>query len=519
MSIKSWLDKLENIDASDLDLRSGIGQMVMPRLDFKVDGSLELAKKLVREFHVGGFIIFGGDIESVRSAVEELQDLSPVPLLFGCDAERGLGQIISGGSIFPFTMALGAAGDEGLVYSEALFTAGEMRECGFNLIFAPVLDVNSNSENPIINIRSYGDDPGLVSRMGGAFIRGCRDGGIFSCGKHFPGHGSASEDSHSELPVLTLTRDDLFGRDLIPFQSAMAEGVDMLMTAHIALPEITGSGEPATISEKVVKSMLRGELGYDGVVITDSFRMSGISNLGNEAGLSLRGLNAGCDIILDPRDPYTLLQGLNEAAAGGTLGEEVILGAASRIISLKKSLPEGLPEITMQSKEEGRNLSRLIAEKSVSKLSGGSLKPGRAILCTFDVTESGQDVAAVFSGRLRDAGVVFEDVNVTSTTDVSKLSGGAGDDATLICLVFTTVGAWKRQFSLPDFMRAALDRLSSAPGGSALVSFGSPYVVRGLDGFGTVICAFDSLPECQSAAADVLLGTATAVGKIPVAAI
>ncbi len=519
MSIKSWLEKLGDINASDLDLRSRIGQAVMPRLDFKVDGSLELAKNLVREFHIGGFIIFGGDVESVRSAVEELQALSEVPLLFGCDAERGLGQIVSGGSIFPFTMALGAAGDEELVYSEALFTAREMRECGFNLIFAPVLDVNSNSENPIINIRSYGDDPGLVSRMGGAFIRGCRDGGIFSCGKHFPGHGSAAADSHSELPVLILTREELFGRDLKPFQSAIAEGIDMLMTAHVALPEITGSGDPVTISGEVVSGMLRRELNYGGVVITDSFRMSGISNMGDEAMLSLRALNAGCDIILDPRDPYTLLKGLNEATAEGTLNEEVVLKAADRIISLKKSLPDGLPEITTHSKEKSRNLSRLISEKSVSKLRGRSLKPGRAILCTFDVTESGQDVAAVFSGRLRNAGVVFEEVNVTSTTDVSKLSRSAGDDATLICLVFTTVGAWKKQFSLPDFMRAALERLSSAPGESALVSFGSPYVVRGLDGFGTVICAFDSLPECQFATAEVLLGNAAAVGKIPVAAL
>ncbi|MCA9809787.1 MAG: hypothetical protein KC473_05585, partial [Candidatus Dadabacteria bacterium] len=283
MSIKSWLEKLGDINASDLDLRSRIGQAVMPRLDFKVNGSLELAKKLVREFHVSGFIIFGGDIESVRSAVEELQALSEVPLLFGCDAERGLGQIVSGGSIFPFTMALGAAGDEELVYSEAMFTAREMRGCGFNLIFAPVLDVNSNSDNPIINIRSYGDDPGLVSRMGGAFMRGCRDGGIFSCGKHFPGHGSAAADSHSELPVLTLTREELFGRDLKPFRSAIAEGVDMLMTAHVAIPQVAGSRDPATISGEVVNGMLRNELGYGGVVITDSFRMSGISNLGDEA--------------------------------------------------------------------------------------------------------------------------------------------------------------------------------------------------------------------------------------------
>lgn len=519
MTHKSWLDKLSGADASSLDFSQKIGQAVMPRLDFRASGSFELARKLVKEFQVGGFIVFGGDTESVRSAVEELQGLSPIPLLFGCDAERGLGQIVSGGSIFPFTMALGAAGDEGLAYSEAFFTAGEMRQCGLNLIFAPVLDVNSNSENPIINIRSYSDDPELVSHMGGAFIRGCRDGGIFSCGKHFPGHGSAAGDSHSELPVLSLTRGELFGRDLVPFRGAISEGVDMLMTAHIALPEITGNNDPATISQGVVSGMLRGELAYDGIVITDSFRMSGISRLGDEVNLSLRALDAGCDIILDPQDPYKLLQALNDKASSGELDEEVIHKAAERIISLKKSLPSGLPGRAPQSKEEGRKLSELIARKSVSILRGGSLKSSRALLCIFDVTESGSDVAQVFVQRLQDAGVIIETVDVTASTDVDKLSPKTGDDAALICLVFTTVGAWKNQFSLPGFMRTALESLSPAYGESILVSFGSPYVVRGLDNFGTVICAFDSLPECQSAAADVLSGAAQATGRIPVAAL
>lgn len=520
MTCKSWLDKLGDVDASSLDLGQKIGQAVMPRLDFRVEDSLKIARKLVREFQVGGFIVFGGrDMESVRSAVEELQNLSRFPLLFGCDAERGLGQIVSGGSIFPFTMALGATDDEGLAYSEALFTAGEMRRCGLNLVFAPVLDVNSNSENPIINIRSYGDDPELVSRMGRAFIRGCRAGGVFSCGKHFPGHGSAAVDSHSELPVLSLTREELFWRDLVPFQGAISEGVDVLMTAHIALPGITGSGDPATVSDKVVNGVLRTELGYNGVVITDSFRMSGISDLGDEPGQSLKAIQAGCDIILDPQDPYKLLKMLNEKASTGKLDEEAIFKSAGRIISLKKSLPPGPSGNAVQSKEEGRKLSERIARSSVSLLKGGSLKSSRALLCTFDVTEWGSDVAQVFAQRLRDAGVIIEAVNVTASTNLDNLCRKTGDDTALVCTVFTTVGAWKNQFSLPVFMRTALERLSSAYGESVLVSFGSPYVVRELDNFKTIICAFDSLPECQSAAADVLSGAAQATGRIPVAAL
>lgn len=516
MNGNSWLDKLSGVDASALELRQSAGQVVMPRLDFRTSGSLDLARRLVGEFQVGGFIIFGGDTESVRSTTEELERMSPIPLLFGCDAERGLGQIVSGGSIFPFTMALGAADDETLAYSQAFLTASEMKQCGLNLVFAPVLDVNSNSDNPIINIRSFGDDPGLVSRMGSAFIKGCRSGGVFSCGKHFPGHGSVAVDSHSELPVLSLTREELFGRDLVPFESAISAGADMLMTAHIALPGITGTGNPATISDKVVRGVLRTELGYNGVVITDSFRMSGISDLGDEPGQSLRAIGAGCDIILDPQDPYKLLSALDGKASAGELDKGAILEAAERIISLKKSLPPGNEE---RSKEAARNLSERIARKSVSFLRGGSLKSSRAILCTFDVTESGSDVARVFAERLRDSDVVLEAVNVTGPTNLDELCRQTVDHTALICAVFTTVGAWKNQFSLPVFMRASLERLSPAYKESFLVSFGSPYVVRGLDNFKTVICAFDSLPECQSAAADVLSGAAPATGRIPVAAL
>ncbi len=515
MTSKSWLDKLSGVDASTLELRRRVGQVVMPRLDFRTSGSLDLARRLVEEFQIGGFIIFGGDTESVRSVTEELERMSPIPLLFGCDAERGLGQIVSGGSVFPFTMALGAAGDEGLAYSQALLTASEMRRCGLNLVFAPVLDVNSNSDNPIINIRSFGDDPGLVSRMGSAFIKGCRSGGVFSCVKHFPGHGSVAVDSHSELPVLSLTREELFGRDLVPFESAISAGADMLMTAHIALPGITGTGDPATVSDKVVKGVLRTELGYDGIVITDSFRMSGISDLGDEPGQSLRAIGAGCDIILDPQDPYKLLSALSGKASAGELDEGAILEAAERIISLKKSLPSGDEE---RSKETARSLYERIARKSVSVLRGGSLKSGRSILCTFDVTESGMNVADAFARRLRDAGTILEALNITTSTNLDELCRKA-DDTALICAVFTTVGAWKNQFSLPAFMRASLERLSPVYKESVLVSFGSPYVVRGLDNFKTVICAFDSLPECQSAAADVLSGAAPAVGRIPVAAL
>jgi beta-N-acetylhexosaminidase len=185
---------MSKLNISNLNMAQKIGQVIMPRIDFNDPNSLPLAKRLVKECEVGGFIIFNGKRDIVTETTRELQAVSEIPLLFGCDAERGLGQIVSDMTLFPFTMSLGAARDEELVYNQAHFIAHEMKECGLNLLFAPVADVNTNPDNPIINIRSYGDEYALVSRLCVAFIKGCQENGVLACAKHFPGHGRTGVD-------------------------------------------------------------------------------------------------------------------------------------------------------------------------------------------------------------------------------------------------------------------------------------------------------------------------------------
>src|SRR3989304_8597009 len=172
---------MNNQDLAKRSTSEKIGQIVMPRLDFIGSDPLPHAKELVQKFQVGGFIVFGGERRQLKEATEDLQRNSKIPLFFACDAERGVGQMVSGATRFPFTMSLGAIDDEDLVYRQARFIAKEMKECGFNLLFAPVVDVNTNPKNPIINIRSYGDDPFHVSRLGAAFINGCQDEGVMAC--------------------------------------------------------------------------------------------------------------------------------------------------------------------------------------------------------------------------------------------------------------------------------------------------------------------------------------------------
>lgn len=507
---------MATIDISQLGLLQKAGQVVMPRLDFRDSDSLNLARILVREFQVGGFIVFGGDRRSVKEATGELQSISEIPLLFGIDAERGVGQILSDMTVFPFIMSLAATGDEELVYREASCIAGEMKECGLNLLFAPVLDINSNAKNPIINIRSFGDDAELVSRMGAAFIRGCQDSGIPACGKHFPGHGSAEMDSHVEMPVLKLDKDDLTGFDLIPFRAAIESDVASIMTAHIALPKIVRSTIPATISEEIIEGILRKDMGYSGIVVTDSFHMSGINKLGEEVDLSHLALKAGCDVVLDPRDPYRLISRINDMVSTGEISEGLLSDSASRIISLKHSWLIASQGDNAPAAKQANELVRQIAKRSVCMLKGGTVCSEEAVIYVFDVTNSGDDISETFTTKLAEAGLQFRTVPVNLTSRMESLFESLEFGGAIICLIYTTVGAWKKQLQLPEFFSSLLHEIASCKTEKILISFGSPYVIQGMEHFDTVMCAFDSLEPCQSAAADVLLGKSEAVGRLPV---
>lgn len=506
----------KRISVPALGTREKAGQVVMPRLDFRGPDPLPPARRLVSEYGVGGFIVFGGDKETVKSAIAELDSISSIPLLFGLDAERGVGQVLSDGTLFPSAMSLGASGDENLAYEEALSIAAEMKECGLNLLFAPVLDVNTNPGNPIINTRAYGDDPELVSRMGEAFLRGAQHGGVLACGKHFPGHGGTGLDSHEVMPVHDTSLAELESSSLIPFRSAARAGVAAFMTAHVAFPAVGDGNLPATVSGKIINGILRRDVGYEGLVITDSFHMSGISNIGEEWDNSHLALDAGCDIILDPKEPELLLDRLIDMASTGELNMRTLERAADRIIAVKKRLLRATAASNTVPAQSIPSLISRIAEGSICRLKGGNLGSSNALVAIFDVTSSEKDISGSFTKILSDAGIGFRDFHVTFNTRTDELITQANDAGTVICLIYTSVGAWKKQSAMPELYRSILNELSLLPREKVLVSFGSPYVAGGFDKFDTVICAFDLIAPCQAAAARVLLGELDPKGRLPV---
>ncbi len=499
-----------------LSLAQKIGQIIMPRLDFAESNTIDYAKELIERYNVGSFIVMRGDCENSGRAIRELQNVAPIPLILGCDAERGLGQILSGSTLFPFTMALGAIGDASLVCRQARFIADEMRAQGLNMIFAPVLDVNSNPDNPIIGIRSYGDDPTKVSRLGSSFIRGSQDNGIMACAKHYPGHGSSDVDSHIDLPTLSRSIEEFLKCDLIPFQEAIRVGVSSIMTAHVAAPRIDENLVPATFSDTLINDVLFRRLKFRGLVISDSFHMEALSPYGDEADMAGSALAAGCDIILDPIEPVRLIEKLTTRAKDGSISTARLEEAVKKIITAKARWLDKPPETRLCGENTGLEILNEIARRSVCLLKGGGLDNHRVRVFVFDVTQASDEPSKSFVGRLLEAGIECEVEVVRQLDHEVPFHLAPGSRQAIICLTYTSVGAWKDYYRLPEGVRLSLKSIGKADCDKFLISFGSPYVVRQFESFDSIICAFDRIDACQHAAADVLLGKLKPEGILPV---
>jgi beta-N-acetylhexosaminidase len=306
-----------------LDLRQKVAQMVMVRayaLPRHPDAPEHRALvEQVRELGVGGVVLFRSELDSVPLLLDELQAAADVPLLVAADLERSLGFRIPEGPVsLPSAMAIAATRSEAAARFAGELTAREGRAAGIHWTFAPVADVNSNPANPIVNLRSFGEDPELAARLAAAFVAGARAGGILTSAKHFPGHGDTAIDSHLELPTIAGDRARLERVELAPFRAAIAAGVDSVMLGHLAVPALDASGRPASLSRPIATDLLRGELGFDGLVVTDAMEMRGVGAvwMGEAA---VRAVAAGADVVLLPEDPRVAIQSLVRAVEEGRL--------------------------------------------------------------------------------------------------------------------------------------------------------------------------------------------------------
>lgn len=286
----SWADDV----LQEMSVEEKVGQLFMvPLCPTFEEGHFRDIERVFEGCHIGSVIVKQGSLADYERISPFIDALSPHLVLRAVDAEWGLGMRISDAPSFPKNSILGKYGSEVLCFEMGKCIAKEMRELHLHISFGPVLDVNSNPNNPIINVRSFGEDPDLVGCMGAAMVRGLQEGGIVACAKHFPGHGDVDVDSHLAMPVIRKTVEDLHKVELKPFQEAIKANVGMIMTAHLSF-----EGEVCPMSKRFITQLLREELGFNGIVISDALNMKGIANQFSPEEIALSYLQSGHDILL-----------------------------------------------------------------------------------------------------------------------------------------------------------------------------------------------------------------------------
>ncbi|CAN5800478.1 hydrolase [soil metagenome] len=318
-----------------------VGRLLLPAVRWDGERGFQGAWQALEqalEHSVGGFILFGGEAGAVQEFTAELRARSAHPLLIASDLERGAGQQFRGATPLPPAAAIGSLDDLETTRRAAEITAREARVLGVNWVYAPVADVDLEPENPIIGTRAFGTDPERVARHVAAWTRGCAEGGALSCAKHFPGHGRTLGDSHIERPCVRTDRHGM-ELDLLPFRSAVEAAVDGMMTAHVCYTSLDPSGAPATLSRPILHELLRKELGFKGLIVTDALIMEGLIDQIDEASAAVAALQAGCDALLYPEDAGAVKAGVEAALADGRLRRSRVEEALTRMDRAIARLP------------------------------------------------------------------------------------------------------------------------------------------------------------------------------------
>ncbi|MBI5191195.1 MAG: hypothetical protein HZA22_11050 [Nitrospirae bacterium] len=513
-----------------------LAQRVMPRLDGGRLGEEEYFKEALKLVGagVGGFILFGGEFWEVRGYLAKLQAKAKIPLLIASDMERGAGQQLKGATVFPCQMAVAAATDVvsrdgiGLVSEMLDDVASEARWAGVHAVLGPVLDVNSNPENPIICTRAFSDEPQKVTALGEQYVAGLQESRIpvMACAKHYPGHGEATLDSHTVLPVVDKDRDSLEEEDMLPFRRAVMKGVEMVMTAHLKVPELDPD-YPASLSVRITRNYLRNRAGFQGLVLTDALDMGALTGHYTPMEAARLAIKAGADILLHPPDPLSYLAGLKELAARKDVTKDDVMASAGRLQRAKEKYchPVKATESAIHARmNDGAATADAIAQRALTLVKAGGAFPALADVkggVAHIVLEGDGDMMAgrvlrsVLSARHKRLTNLF-----VTKADADKLRDEAvkrAKKATLVIIsVFSKVRAGKGISGLsPELLELGRQIIKANPR-TVAVSFGSPYVLRQFMDAEYVVAAYDPSEAMQQAACRAFMGEIVFMGNLPV---
>jgi beta-N-acetylhexosaminidase len=516
-----------------LSLRDRVAQLIMPWVPGSYTASdapaFQRERRWVDSLHVGGIIVSVGAPNDIAARINALQRAAPLPLLIASDFESGTSIRLNGGTPFPPNMGLAAGGRDSDARLIGRVTAEEGRAVGVHMAFAPAADVNNNPANPIINTRSFSEDPAIAARFTAAAVRGLEENGMLATIKHFPGHGDTETDSHLALPVIDADWARLDSLELVPFRAGIDAGASAVMSAHIALPQLdAGRIRPATVVPEMLTGILRDSLGFEGLTVTDALNMQGVVSLYGAGEASVLALLAGADLLLMPADAGEAIEAIVAAVEEGRVTEERVNRSVRKLLDIKRDLGlfrHRLVSLDSVMDHVGRRESVLAAEAIAARsivlaADDGTADSLRAAPRDIALVQYGEGTAstvgATFAAELRAGG------HTVTALRLHAESGPASYDSVraelerhpyALFAVAVRPVAWKGSIGLPEVLAALIDS-SAVARPSMLVSFGSPYIYAATPSMQSYLVGWAANPVSERAAARALTGAAIG-GRLP----
>ena len=566
-----WADSV----LATLSLRDKAAQMVWPWVlgDYTPDDDANFRRiqGLIRDQHLGGLIISVGSPTEIAAKLNALQRSSSLPLLVGADLETGAAFRARGGfflpnaidlggaTSFPYAMGIGASRDSALAYAMGRATAVEGRALGIHMAFAPVVDVNNNPKNPVISLRSFGENPQLVAKLGAALVRGIQENGMLATAKHFPGHGDTEQNSHLELARVEGTRARIDSVELVPFRAAVQAGVRGVMTFHGVVSALDTTPIAATLNPRIMTDLLRGDLGFQGLVITDALDMNGVLGTMSMAEVTQRAVLAGADVLLMPTDNFGAVDAVVDGVRAGRFTESRIDTSVRKLLAAKHEMGlhrqrivdlQALRAIVGDSANQAS--ARTAAERAITLVKdslglvplGRMPRTARVVSITIAPrTDLGAGLA--FNGELTRAFPTLRALTLSPESQYGATTAGAGAAVTGgtyvaspqpalfpasvenamraaqgadVVIVSSYFGASSSTAKLaaPDGMAALINGLQNAGTKVILATFSNPYIATELPATSAYLIAWGGMPVSQRAAARALLGGALISGLLPI---
>jgi len=529
----SWAEET----LSMLSLREKIAQMMIYHMNMRFkdvsESKWENIQSLIKTDGIGGIHLWYGDGSSSVAMMNEMQQQSKVPIIFDADIEYGLNQRFPSGTDFPPLMAIAATGNPENAYAVGAIVANEARSVGIHWNLSPVMDVNNNPDNPIINVRSFGEDPDLVSDFGVPYMKGLQDNGMLATAKHFPGHGDTETDSHSSLAMIPSDSARLWSVEIPPFQTMADEGVDAIMVAHVHAPDYQmGAEDPATLSSFWIQDVLRNRIGFNGTVITDAMGMGGIVKNYSKSYALIKTIQAGSDVIIQNYDLKGAVDVVETAVLNGSISEERINQSALKMLRMKEKV--GLHKQsninlqharTILNDKEHKSTARRIASEAITcvKLDKNLLPLSATQTDTLYVidlydSENNHNQSKI-TKALKSERIVLHSFQVEESDSKQSLElivSQIPKNARVLINAFAVPKAWKNRIFLPENETDFVNLLIEKTNRIILASMGTPYLIQEFPDIPVNVCGYKGNDVMTSAMANALLGKTEITGILPV---